>query len=106
MNYTPGPWFVTWSNRERYSYEIYTKPCNGIASVREQFGAESPIPSNQQANARLIAAAPELLEMLEELCMAATYHDADREMWDRAQMLVTKVYTSLYQPLTTTKADK
>lgn len=57
-NHTPAPWHV-------YGYEIGTAPDETIAVVCALSGNDGD--SEEDANARLIAAAPELLAALETL---------------------------------------
>ena len=58
-NHTPGPWTYT-TNPENTRFIIDSEPAHAIACTA---GFES----NNEANARLIAAAPELLESAKEL---------------------------------------
>lgn len=64
--YTPGPWIVRDSD---FGSEVWitTKKRNANNTVEictVDAGFDEPFESEQQANARLIAAAPELLEAL------------------------------------------
>lgn len=79
IKHTPGPWEVTQIDCLGNEIVEYgnVRPVN-----RHMFGHETSLPiadfylwdmPEQRANARLIAAAPELLEALEEL-LAATQH--------------------------------
>lgn len=65
--HTPGPWSASINSQPLYtSAEIYGPP-NGfgmVAEIRASFGPDD----EKMANARLIAAAPELLQALKELC--------------------------------------
>lgn len=70
--HTPGPWEIFWNYGSTEQHRIYTghgaEPCEIIARVEAY--APTPEPSEDpelqgKANARLIAAAPELLEALE-----------------------------------------
>jgi len=67
--HTPGPWNVT-----RYGLQVYDKGANLIAKVETlaciggtDDAAAQRASDQEQANARLIAAAPDLLAALEEL---------------------------------------
>lgn len=59
--HTPGPWRV--GGKGEYLNQLNIEPCVGVA-----YGHDIEL----IANARLIAAAPELLEALEELLYART----------------------------------
>ena len=62
MEHTPGPWHVNVAGNERHH------------SVRTEDGTVIALTGNDGANADLIAAAPALLEALEEA--ARLYHEA------------------------------
>lgn len=71
--HTPGPWKI-----------IDTTRCNGYEIFRIGVGnnvggswAESITSGDRDANARLIAAAPDLLESLRFVCSACRAHDED-----------------------------
>ena len=73
MKHTPGPWFVNYLDGERYSI-VDNKDMgafSGIAIVAFHDDAEG----ETKANARLIAAAPELLEALKQ---AVAWMDGER----------------------------
>jgi hypothetical protein len=59
--YTPGPWTI--ENRSNWKYGGYVK--GPTATLVAGVGGMADSPEVNQANARLIAAAPELLECLE-----------------------------------------
>ena len=77
IKHTPGPWVIG----PRYSHDVQTPDGNDIGAVcdAEQGGEEGEIAGNipwseeiAEANARLIAAAPELLEVAKacrEVCL-------------------------------------
>ena len=70
--HTPGPWYALRGQRNisiRYKTGDRLLPMVNVASVRGQFPTDCPYGSSE-ANARLIAAAPELLEAL-QFVMAA-----------------------------------
>ena len=62
--HTPGPWYALRGQRNisiRYKTGDRLLPMVNVASVRGKFPTDCPYGSSE-ANARLIAAAPELLE--------------------------------------------
>jgi hypothetical protein len=60
MTFTPGPWkAVPDSGSESFAFEIATERMEGVALI---YAYDTP----SEANARLIAAAPELLEALRQ----------------------------------------
>ena len=83
--HTPGPWTHGWENDSR-EWAIVTNAAGQIiANVNTESGPDmAPLVSDKMptdANARLIAAAPELLEALEVVNVHLQIHrgvDADR----------------------------
>ena len=70
--HTPGPWVVHDHPTDPYQYGHYVTTADGltVCSVAHQLPGRSPHGAEEAtraANARLIAAAPELLEALEGL---------------------------------------
>jgi hypothetical protein len=78
--HTPGPWSVTdnsWETSTVYGPDgetIAECQINSIATEDTQYEFEAI----KEANARLIAAAPELLEALEAMASAFVGHDGER----------------------------
>ena len=68
MKHTPGPW--RWSQNPHGGARVET-PRVGIADVLSRAGVPHPAQESCAANARLIAAAPELLEALRGLVAEA-----------------------------------
>lgn len=66
--YTPGPWVIETDTQEPYNKDAPIKVWVGPALVYS--GDPYKMTAEDDANARLIASAPELLEALEELLMA------------------------------------
>ena len=64
MKHTPGPW--RWSQNPYGGARVETQSV-GIADVLSRAGVPHPVQESCAANARLIAAAPELLEALERV---------------------------------------
>lgn len=70
---TPGPWYALRGQRNisiRHKTGDKFLPMVNVASVRGKFPADCPYGSSE-ANARLIAAAPELLEALQFVMTAS-----------------------------------
>ena len=92
IKHTPGPWYVgsgTYEGRNIYS----------VASVTDDEGfTYQPIVASAEddgikcwdANARLIAAAPELLEALEELIAATQHLDPCQATAEKARAAIAK----------------
>jgi hypothetical protein len=60
--HTPGPWQL-FRDDEREMYDVCIPSTVGIRGIAEiSFGYSEPAETEQHANAKLIAAAPELLE--------------------------------------------
>ena len=69
--HTPGPWMTEAEYRDGSPYLIYAKGSIKIADLRNSTPAEAPETDAEfDANAALIAAAPELLEALEDMMSA------------------------------------
>ena len=89
MKHTPGPWFQGTGN---YEYCVYDKRV--WINQDGSRGGETPnlvvvvSPEDAIADARLIAAAPDLLEALKDLLDEAEWlrreysHDRERDGWD------------------------
>ena len=88
--YTPGPWVA---DRVRVGYSVMDAKCLGyVVQPSDDEGRYGTIMT--EANARLIAAAPELLEALMELVDEAEMGGSSRAQWDamrdRARAAITK----------------
>lgn len=84
-NHTPGPWMI---RAERYRYIHVYAHGGGIAHL-------DTVDGEGMANARLIAAAPDLLEVLEELLSMCQrqedfHDDGDGCMFERASAAIAK----------------
>ena len=76
-NYTPAPWFVAHSGYANAPFVIYAGtvkpnfrnrfPLSGVNAIAEIFHDESEQHEEQFANASLIAAAPMLLRVMEQI---------------------------------------
>ena len=97
-SFTPGPWEVHSSNSERWSCYVFPKgngnfPYDTICHIEEAFGPNYSHPGSHMANARLIAAAPELLEAAIELKDACNRPAAARtraEAWRKLDAAIAK----------------
>jgi len=92
VNYIPGPWVVEWSTRSGYS-DSGVKGWhvdNGDAGepvICEIPDDERADGSSRAANARLIAAAPDLLAALKEVVAIS---DRKHDAWDKAHAAIAK----------------
>lgn len=80
--HTPGPWTIA---AGRYLLAITPAQTKQIAI----FDSDDDWEDEQQANARLIAAAPELLEALEE-CLTCEFPVIDRDAVSKARAAIAK----------------
>lgn len=86
--HTPGPWTLTADGAGWY-IECSPERGHSVAYIRAEIGEEDPDTSDdeKEANARLIAAAPELLEALQAVSRS---FPTDRDMrdagWERAEI--------------------
>lgn len=84
MKYTSGPWVVDPAVRQGFT--VYAPKERFIVGTQDEEGRYGAIES--EANARLIAAAPDLLEALKDLLDEAEWlrreysHDRERDGWD------------------------
>ena len=96
ISYTKGEWYL-----QKYT-DAYTNiiRCNNGKHDTLWIGSTSQNPSPEtRANARLMAAAPDLLESLKEI-IAIT--DRDHNAWIKAKAAIEKATVSLETPKTTT----
>ena len=68
--HTPGPWSCDWTSNHAHDYRL-TRPSGRPLPIY----APGNDHSQQRANARLIAAAPDLLEALDKLLAATVDED-------------------------------
>lgn len=62
MKHTPGPWqFEDQEPNEEIEIFVPAQPCGRYVIATVCYGYDEPFESQQRANAKLIAAAPELL---------------------------------------------
>lgn len=87
--FTPGPWFT---KREGWStVYVEARIDGGMIQEVAACGPTDAGQDQQQANARLIAAAPDLYEALESLVDEVTNHgEADGAILDSARAALTK----------------
>lgn len=80
--HTPGPWRLKRdANREEYSVNVPPKDPGAVGYLQIaslNFGFDEPFESQQHANARLIAAAPDLLAALKAMM---SYYDTPSAPW-------------------------
>ena len=79
-NHTPGPWQV--SLLDKYPNEAFVNWPNGFASVN---GSRA----GREANARLIAAAPDLLAALRE-CLTCEFAVTDKAVIAKAKSAIAR----------------
>lgn len=87
MSHTPGPWHVESVGRVvDYNHHL-------LANVHLPLGEAL---STQDANSRLIAAAPDLLAVCEELLLVAgTYKPIDMYDWERVSAVIDRAKAAL-----------
>ena len=62
--HTPGPWVYYYDAHEHYKHRIHAKP--GLICMMPEWRMREELRLEQEANAHLICAAPELLEALQK----------------------------------------
>jgi hypothetical protein len=88
--HTPGPWY--WSNSyktrdERLTWSLIGANGYGILSCDGEANSPQGLGDTGATNARLIAAAPELLGALQQLCADGLH---TQEKWDNARAAIAK----------------
>jgi hypothetical protein len=87
VSHTPGPWRAAiYGRHEIYEIEVPTKPF-GKLIAKVHFGFNEPFESQQHANAKLIAAAPDLLTALKAVVAIS---DRKHDAWDAAHAAIAK----------------
>ena len=81
--YTPGPWKVSLPDDRVLPYfrvykDVHSALAKGIISIAEIEPAVNP--GEREANARLVATAPELLDMLKKICVFALPPDVRKQV--------------------------
>ena len=73
--HTPGPWYAD-KIQDRAAFNIFTPgQCTALLTLEPgKYDGADPRVGSVEANARLIAAAPDLLEALRALLAVAPYH--------------------------------
>ena len=89
MEHTEGPWTLFWHGNETYPYPLSVHTADGAAWIARDGTVSS------KASAQLIAAAPELLEALEETVPYLKTHpsslsEAHETMLSRVQAAIAK----------------
>ncbi|EKL0657274.1 hypothetical protein ACF0C8_10115 [Pseudomonas aeruginosa] len=85
--HTPGPWFI--NGHERYTKYVEARIGGGwVQEVAACGPTENP--EQQEANARLIAAAPELLEALQSCIQQITALCSADDVPDQARAAIAK----------------
>ncbi len=91
--HTPEPWTVEVSphqNEFSHFIESPNSPAKTIACLEKRTTRNSPPTEEESANARLIAAAPELLATLEAVWDFWAGGDAPKELEDRIKAAIAK----------------
>lgn len=83
--HTPGPWACTYTSNHAHDYRL-TQPSGQPLPVK----AEANDRSEQRANARLIAAAPELLQVLQDVLTIFAEEYPESPCFDRARAAIKK----------------
>jgi hypothetical protein len=105
MKNTPGPWELNPILNGHFEFEIYCKDNNpvcgvychssilaGYGSVKDRISRSPEGQPEAIANARLIAAAPDLLEALKDIEKGCSFpeDDVQRTIRDRARIAIAK----------------
>lgn len=91
MKHTPGPWHINEDQKDCGAGKL------SIEAKDEYFIAQVDESVSQEANAKLIAAAPELLEALRELdeCYCEAGNDLSKEDRHRHRMTLIKARAAI-----------
>ncbi|HCF4362572.1 TPA: hypothetical protein NIE75_005283 [Pseudomonas aeruginosa] len=85
--HTPGPWFI--NGHERYTKYVEARIGGGLVQEVAACGPTEK-PEQQEANARLCAAAPELLEALQACIQQITALCSADDVPDQARAAIAK----------------
>jgi hypothetical protein len=93
MKWTPGPWRVESGNDIDRVYVVTSNP---ISTVPWEIACVNEHEGYTEANARLIALAPEMYETLKTMTMLVTlkYGNLDKDVWGKiveAQGIIVKI---------------
>lgn len=86
MEHTPGPWQAKLDDYQKGAWNIGPNAGETVARITGRAGL---IPQ-AEANARLIAAAPDLLNALQSLAKTAPAGDLYSHKWAQARAAITK----------------
>lgn len=89
MSFTPGPWFTTGTMTKYVEARIDGGLIQEIAAVGPT-AADNGYGAQQEANGRLIAAAPELLEALEAMIRHSDKLGRQGDVYRAAKRAITK----------------
>lgn len=92
MKHTPGPWHVGNVNKSR-NKEFISINCgegNAVYTIAQTIPLRDSATDEDRANARLIAAAPELLEALADLCYVVGHAYQDSNVFKNARKVIEK----------------
>ena len=90
--HTPGPWKYQKPRGPQHAIDRKWEIVSPIKGGGEQVvvGEHTGIECLTEANAALIAAAPELLEALKALCAVAEIPSHDRTVWNQAKQAISR----------------
>ena len=87
--HTPGPWTVNYETDINGMENDPENGCAGLVDVAHVY--MRTVPGRHEANARLIAAAPELLEALQEAVDRQAYREGSGpNWWENARAAIAK----------------
>ena len=89
VKHTPGPWFITGSMTKYVEARIPGRMIQEVAACGPT-AADDGYGEQQMANARLIAAAPELLEALESVLENCLDSDGLAAAYEKARAAIAK----------------
>lgn len=98
MRHTPGPWAVE-NDEDTLDQWFIREPEGGIVAVLEK-GPNEEIQDRQYDNARLIAAAPDLVDAIQFVADALAIFQANRN-----EVCITSSIERLHQALTQVRGD-
>ena len=95
QNHTPGPWILVLDNHPNHrSIYVRTDSHGGniakVVATRDSSNDATWSQSRVEANARLIAAAPDLLAALERVTLQLAHEHTNDEAWVEARAAIAK----------------
>ena len=88
--HTPGPWYIGHHTEHNGEKSIDIRKCFDTPPAPSEIYQIARLPEAAEANARLIAAAPDLLQVVEDYLLLCQLHDYIGAVPDAARSAIAK----------------